>query len=207
MSKWIGDFLRSKTVMLPFNTVALSTGIPTTLSSGAVIISKNGVDVTPSGGVTLGIDVGSVTGRHRVTIDTSVDAATFTPGSDYVVRLSGSSNVGGTSLVGMIVGIFSIENRSTLVDASGRVQVQSGTGTGQVNLSSGNVSLTLTQALSTGETGDTVGGALLAARADGFGKWVINGTPGQAGATLVLYAADGTTIVRTFDISTDGVRT
>lgn len=56
------------------------------------------------------------------------------------------------------------------------------------------MTLDLTQALSTGQTGDTVGGALLGARAQAFGRWVLSGT------TLTLYAADGTTVVRTFTL-------
>lgn len=120
MSKYYGDILRTKTIRIPFNTIS-SAGVPTTLTSGAITVAKDGVDVTPSGGVTLLVDTGSTTGRHRVVIDTSVDTTTFTPGSDYTVRLSGSSSVGGTSVVGINVGVFSIENRSIVVDSSGRV--------------------------------------------------------------------------------------
>ena len=54
--------------------------------------------------------------------------------------------------------------------------------------------LVLAQSLDTGNTGDTVGGALLAARAQGFGRWTLVGT------TLTIYAADGTTVVRTFTL-------
>ena len=60
---------------------------------------------------------------------------------------------------------------------------------------SGQVSHNLTQILDPTNTGDTVGGALIAARAQGFGKWVI------AGTTLTIYAADGTTVLKTFTIS------
>jgi hypothetical protein len=58
------------------------------------------------------------------------------------------------------------------------------------------VKLTLTQALDTTETGDTVGGALLAARAEGFGRWVMDTTT----KTISLYAADGTTLVHTLTL-------
>lgn len=50
----------------------------------------------------------------------------------------------------------------------------------------------LTTAVPTSNTAQTVGDALNAARAQGFGKWAISGT------TLTLYASDGTTAVRTF---------
>ena len=55
-------------------------------------------------------------------------------------------------------------------------------------------SLNLAQAVPTSNTAQTVGDALNAARADGFGKATIVGT------TLTLYAADGTTAVRTFTL-------
>ncbi len=50
------------------------------------------------------------------------------------------------------------------------------------------------QAIATSNTANTVGDCLNAARAQGFGKWAITGT------TLRLYAADGTTVVRTFTL-------
>ena len=55
-------------------------------------------------------------------------------------------------------------------------------------------SLNLGQSVPTSNTAQTVGDALNAARAQGFGKWVLSGT------TLTLYAADGTTAVRTFTL-------
>lgn len=58
----------------------------------------------------------------------------------------------------------------------------------------GNVNINLAQAVATSNTANTVGDALNAARAQGFGKWTLSGT------TLTLYAADGTTAVRTFTL-------
>ena len=54
--------------------------------------------------------------------------------------------------------------------------------------------LNLTQSIPTSNTAQTVGDALNAARAQGFGKWVLSGT------TLTLYASDGATVVRTFTL-------
>jgi hypothetical protein len=53
----------------------------------------------------------------------------------------------------------------------------------------------LGQAVPTSNTAETTGDCLLAARADGFGKWVLSGT------TLTLYANDGTTAVHTFTLN------
>lgn len=66
------------------------------------------------------------------------------------------------------------------------------TGTYALNLSVARIDLT--QLVPTSNTAQTVGDSLNAARADGFGKWV------QSGTTLTLYAADGTTAVRTFTL-------
>ncbi len=132
MANFYGDFRAGRTVRIRFNTTSFTTGAPTTLSAGAVIVSKDGTDVTPSGGMTLTVDVGSVTGRHHVVIDTSVDPTTFTAGSEYAVRLSGTANVGGTSVVGIVVGEFAIANRAVAVDASGRVTLAAATHTGAV---------------------------------------------------------------------------
>ena len=54
--------------------------------------------------------------------------------------------------------------------------------------------LNLSQAVPTANTAQTVGDALNAARAQGFGKWQLVGT------TLTLYAPDGTTAVRVFSL-------
>lgn len=58
-----------------------------------------------------------------------------------------------------------------------------------------NARLDLTQAVPTSNTAETLGDALNAARAQGFGKWVLTGT------SLVLYANDGTTAVRSFTLN------
>ena len=55
--------------------------------------------------------------------------------------------------------------------------------------------LDLTQAIPTSNTPQTVGDALNAARAQGFGKWIVSGK------TLNLYAPDGTTIIRSFTLN------
>lgn len=60
------------------------------------------------------------------------------------------------------------------------------------------VNVNLSQAVPTSNTAETVGDALNAARANGFGKWVVNTSASPP--TLVLYANDGTTVVRTFNL-------
>ena len=55
--------------------------------------------------------------------------------------------------------------------------------------------LDMTQAVPISNTAETIGDSLNAARAQGFGKWVISGT------TLTLYANDGTTSVKSFTLN------
>lgn len=57
------------------------------------------------------------------------------------------------------------------------------------------MTLDLTQALDLTPTDETVGDALLAARAQGFGSWE------QSGTTVTLIAADGTTVVHTLTLN------
>jgi hypothetical protein len=61
--------------------------------------------------------------------------------------------------------------------------------------------LDLTQAVPTSNTAQTLGDALNAARAQGFGKWAL------AGTTLTLYAPDGNTAVRSFTLDSASVPT
>ena len=68
------------------------------------------------------------------------------------------------------------------------------------------VPVNLAQAVSVSPTAGTVGAAFAASIAGAIGKFVISGTPGNAGATGILYASDGTTALKTFDLSTAGSR-
>jgi hypothetical protein len=68
--------------------------------------------------------------------------------------------------------------------------------------------LDLGQSIPAVNAGQTVGDALNAARAGGFGKWTVNGA--AVPPELVMYAADGVTVVRTFtldDAENPSVRT
>jgi hypothetical protein len=122
MSRYYGNFRPGQTVRMRFNTVSGSPPVPTTLSNGSLLVSKDGSDILVSGGITFTVNKDLVVGRHEVSIDTSVDSGNFTGGSDYAVRLAGSSNVGGTSILGIYVGEFSLSNRAVAVNTAGKVQ-------------------------------------------------------------------------------------
>lgn len=82
------------------------------------------------------------------------------------------------------------------LDSDLSVLVQSGTSANQISLSSGLVSLNLAQAIPTSNTAQTLGDALNAARAQGFGPWSFN----TSTKVLTLFAADGVTTVHTFNL-------
>lgn len=107
---YYGDFLLGATVRIGFNTVNAS-AVPTALSGGTIVIRKDGANVTPSGGVTLNVTVDSNAGQNELVITLGTDAATFTAGHDYKAFLGTGSNVGGTSVVGIYLGEWSIQNR------------------------------------------------------------------------------------------------
>ena len=124
--------------------------------------------------------------------------------NQVVFMLQGASNMAPTLIEiqltntdvndGVHFGLTSLPNAAA--NASNGL-ITAGTGTNQISLSAGEVSATLdlTQAIPTSNTANTIGDCLNAARAQGFGKWVLSGT------TLTLYAPDATTTVRTFTLN------
>lgn len=107
------DIIEDASITLWFTTRDKTTAVPTALSSGTVTVMKSGGTSTTTEGVTLTASVGSVTGLNRVVIDTAATGtadAFFEVGYDYVAYLS-AGTVGGTSVVGEVIGTFSMENR------------------------------------------------------------------------------------------------
>ena len=74
------------------------------------------------------------------------------------------------------------------------VRGASGTNGAVVTVNLTPVNINMSQSVPTSNTAHTIGDALNAARAYGFGKWVISG------ATLSLYASDNTTVIKTFTL-------
>lgn len=114
---YVGDFLAASSVALGFNTVSTA-GVPTTLAgTPTVAVYKNSSTTESTSGVTLTVDFDSRTGSHIVVIDTSSDGTFYAAGSDFRVELT-AGTVGGTSVVGAIVGTFSIQNRTQLANVT-----------------------------------------------------------------------------------------
>ncbi len=79
-------------------------------------------------------------------------------------------------------------------DVTINVRGAAGTNGAVLTVSLAYTQIDMTQSVPTSNTAHTVGDALNAARAYGFGKWVISGT------TLSLYASDNTTVIKTFTL-------
>lgn len=110
-----GDINAGDTLRFTFNT-RQATGAPITLGGTPVISVYKDASVTESTtGVTLTVDFDSVTGRHLVTIDTSADGTFYSAGSDFQVTIT-TGTVDGTSVVGVVVAEFSVENRNIKAD-------------------------------------------------------------------------------------------
>jgi hypothetical protein len=107
---YLGDFAEDyATLNTKFTTV--STGaVPTTLIGSPVIsVYKANGTTESTAGVTLTVDFDSRTGAHNVLIDLSSDAF-YSTGNDYQIMLT-AGTVDSISVVGYVVGEFSIENR------------------------------------------------------------------------------------------------
>ncbi len=127
-----GDYRAADTIDFNFTTV--STGaVPTTLSGTPVVSVYKANSVTEStAGVTLTVDFDARTGMNHVRITTSSDTTFYADGNDYDVVIT-AGTVNSVSVVGVVIGSFSLSNRSALrpsivgkniaVDTSGYVTV------------------------------------------------------------------------------------
>lgn len=112
MGYYLGDFPGGSSVVVSFNTNQ-SDGTPVTLGgTPQVFVYKLGASGSSTAGVSLTVDAQSLTGYHRVAIDTSADAF-YATGHDYDVLIE-SGTVDGISVAGVAVGRFSLANRPVL---------------------------------------------------------------------------------------------
>lgn len=110
---YLGDVNPGDILDLKFTTVGL-TGAPTTLAgTPAVSVYKDNSTTQSTSGVTLTVDFDAVTGMHNVRIDTSADGTFYASGSNFAIVIT-TGTVGGTSVVGYVVGMFSIQKRNHL---------------------------------------------------------------------------------------------
>lgn len=147
--QYLGNYLAGSTIGFKFSTHKAD-GTPITLSgTPAVSVYKRGSTTESTSGTTLTVDYDSRTGLNAVVIDLSSDSTFYSAGYDYDIVIT-TGTVNSISVVGYVVGTFSIEHRFAVADVTRiggvaqsdqYVKVSSGTGTGQVSLNSGAVTV------------------------------------------------------------------
>jgi len=138
---YLGDLAEDALLYFCFTT-RTTTGVPTALLGTPALAVYIDDSITQSTvGITLTVSLDGVVGLNNVKIDTSADAF-YAVGGDYSVVVT-AGTVGGVSVVGEVVGTFSIENRFDVVGsvtgAVGSVTGAVGSVTGAVGSVGGNV--------------------------------------------------------------------
>jgi len=146
---YLGDYVEDETVHFIWSTNDSSGASVTRTVDGTVSVYKDNGATQSTAGVSGTEDFDGLTGIHECTIDLSADAF-YAVGADYTVVLSAATIDSQT--VNAVLAHFSIENRFAEVDVTkwngtavatpdtagyAKVTVKSGTGTGEINLTSG----------------------------------------------------------------------
>lgn len=112
-----GDIRLGDTLDFKFTSRTFSTGAPGTLSSSPVVSAyPNNSTTQLTAGITLTVDFDSVTGLNHVRVVASGGNGYATATNYDLVITTGT--VGGVSVVGEVIGSFSIEARSALMPTS-----------------------------------------------------------------------------------------
>lgn len=107
------DYAIETTFDLKFTTRAFATGVPTTLAGTPAIAAYPDNSTTEiTAGITLTVDFDSRTGLHNVRVVATV-ANGYAAGSNYALVIT-AGTVDGTSVVGEVIGEFSLEAQSPL---------------------------------------------------------------------------------------------
>src|SRR3990172_6710275 len=109
---YVGDFSLGSTFDVKFTTVNTS-GVPTTLAGTPVISAYPDNSLTElTAGITLSVDFDGRTGMHNIRV-VATSGNGYAAGSNYSLVIT-TGTVGGNSVVGYVVGEFSIEARSAV---------------------------------------------------------------------------------------------
>lgn len=112
MSDYVGDFGLGDTFDVKFTTVNTS-GVPTVLAGSPVISAYVGNNVTQlTAGITLSVDFDGVVGLNNLRV-VATSGNGYATASNYQLVIT-TGTVGGASVVGYVIGQFSIEARSAL---------------------------------------------------------------------------------------------
>lgn len=110
----IGDIRLGDTFDVKFTTRSFTTGAPTTLAGTPVISAYPGNSTTQlTAGITLSVDFDTVTGLHNVRV-VATSGNGYATATNYALVIT-TGTVGGVSVVGEVIGYFSIEARSALM--------------------------------------------------------------------------------------------
>lgn len=112
---YLGDFAVGATIYHKFISTD-EVGLPTLLSGTPAISIYKDADTTQStAGVGLTTSFDSVTGLNHVAVDTSADGAFYASGSTFHIVIT-TGTVDATSVVGYVVGTFSLTARQAFLD-------------------------------------------------------------------------------------------
>src|SRR5690348_11077443 len=161
---YIGDFRLGDTFDTKFTTVS-TIGAPTTLAGSPTIAAYVGNSTTEiTAGITLTVDFDGRTGMHNIRV-VATSGNGYATASNYQLVVT-AGTVSGTSIVGYVVGEFSIEARSAVMPTTaGRTLDVSSTGEAGVDWAnvggqstSVNLSATTTNVVNTATAVTTVNG-------------------------------------------------
>ncbi len=147
---YLGDVRLGVTLDFNFTTRKFSTGAPFTLAGSPVISAYVGASLTQlTAGITLNADWDSVTGLNHVTV-------VLTGGNGYATATDISfvittGTVDSVSVVGEVIGMCSIENRSALMPTTA-ARTLDVTATGEAGIDWANVGAPTTTLALTGTT-------------------------------------------------------
>lgn len=109
----IGDYDVSTVLDFKFNTQQFLSGAPFALAGGSIGIYKNNMLTGTTSGVTLTADWDSKTGANHVRVDLSTALSYYAAGAHYNAVIE-AGTVNGLSVVGKIVGSFTLRKDSAL---------------------------------------------------------------------------------------------
>ncbi len=191
---YLGDVALSQILYFHFTTRQFSTGAPITSANLVVSVYKDDSTTQSTAGITTTFLTGfdNVVGLVSVKIDTSQDGTFYAAAHDFsVVVTTGTAD--SVSIVGEVVGYFSIQNRSALrPTTAGRTINIDSTG-----LSDSNMVKVGPTGTGTAQTARDIGASVLVGDKTGFS--LVSGydpakTAAQAGDAMALTAGERTTL-------------
>ncbi len=131
----LGDIALSQILYFHFTTRQYSTGAPITSAATVISVYKDDNTTQSTAGITTTFLTGfdSVVGLVSVKIDTSQDGTFYAAGHDFSVVIT-TGTADSVSIVGEVIGYFSIQNRSALrPTTAGRTLVVDSAGLADAN--------------------------------------------------------------------------